>query len=191
MASIKDFKYKLIKNFLTTDELEFLKIYVDKALDLNWVYETHFSFLNPCWYNDVIMNVMLEKKLKKMTECTGLELLPTYAYWRYYIWGAELPNHTDRSACEISATVNINDCGNHWPIYVDERELIMHPGDAVIYLGKDCVHGRKKFNGDFNAQLFMHYVDKNGLYTHHSNDQAMNEALETNDIREIIKAQIS
>ena len=39
-----------------------------------------------------------------------------------------------------------------------------NPGDAVIYLGRQIKHGRKKFTGDYYAQCFLHYVDKNGPY---------------------------
>ena len=38
----------------------------------------------------------------------------------------------------------------------------MEPGDAVIYLGCEIEHWREEFNGDWHAQTFLHYVDKNG-----------------------------
>jgi hypothetical protein len=39
----------------------------------------------------------------------------------------------------------------------------MEPGDAAIYLGCEVEHWREEFKGDWHAQTFLHYVDKNGL----------------------------
>jgi hypothetical protein len=38
----------------------------------------------------------------------------------------------------------------------------MEPGDAAIYLGCEIEHWREEFKGDWHAQTFLHYVDKNG-----------------------------
>ena len=56
----------------------------------------------------------------------------------------------------------IGSCGEPWPIYMGEKPIEMEPGDAVTYLGCDIWHERKPFKGDWHAQSFMHYVDKNG-----------------------------
>ena len=105
---------------------------------------------------------MLTKK-EIMEKETGLELLPTYAFWRMYSNLAELRKHKDRPSCEISITVMIGSDGSHeWPIFVDGVEVNLKPGDGVIYLGCELEHWREIFKGDWHAQVFMHYVDKNG-----------------------------
>jgi hypothetical protein len=38
----------------------------------------------------------------------------------------------------------------------------MNVGDAVIYKGCECLHWRDPFDGHLLAQVFLHYVDKNG-----------------------------
>ena len=51
-----------------------------------------------------------------------------------------------------------------WPIYIEGNKIILQPGDAAIYLGCELLHWRDEFLGDFHAQSFLHYVDKNGPY---------------------------
>tara|TARA_Y100000356_G_scaffold118678_1_gene109823 strand:+ start:1042 stop:1389 length:348 start_codon:yes stop_codon:yes gene_type:complete len=97
-----------------------------------------------------------------MEKETGLELLPTYAFWRMYTKNAVLEKHTDRPSCEISVTVHIDSDKTPWPIYIDGNPVETKPGDAVIYLGCELEHWRDSFKGDWHAQTFLHYVDKNG-----------------------------
>jgi hypothetical protein len=80
-----------------------------------------------------------------------------------YTVNADLKKHKDRPACEVSVTVMIGSDGTKWPIYMDGTELNLEPGDAAIYLGCEIEHWREKFKGDWQAQTFLHYVDKNGL----------------------------
>jgi hypothetical protein len=87
----KDFKYKKIKNFLTSDELILLKDYCiikhranEIGFDVNQTQGETFI------YGDPVMESLLLKKRKKMEEITGLKLLPTYAFWRMYIYLSDL-----------------------------------------------------------------------------------------------------
>jgi hypothetical protein len=43
-------------------------------------------------------------------------------------------------------------------------EILMNVGDAVLYRGMDKVHWRNKFEGDWQAQVFLHYVDADGKH---------------------------
>jgi hypothetical protein len=98
-----------------------------------------------------------------MEENTGLELLPTYSYWRMYTYGSCLNPHKDRKSCEISVTISIGSSSNKpWPIYIGDHEVNLNHGDGVIYLGIEDQHSRKELNEDYHAQCFLHYVDKNG-----------------------------
>ena len=88
-----------------------------------------------------------------------------------------LKTHKDRSACEISVTASIKQ-SKKWPIHMDNNWIEMEEGDAVIYLGCEIPHGRNIFKDDHNAQLFLHYVDQNGPFAHHQNDQMKKDNLE-------------
>ena len=136
-------KNKIIKNFFSKEELEVLQKYCYNKLNVNKDYTVHYSVESPGWYDDALMNSFLETKLPLLEEQSKLKLFPTYAYWRYYVFGGKLKKHTDRPACEVSVTVCIKKYDN-W-----------RPG---IYKGEGM------------AQVFFHYVNKNGPFTHHQYD---------------------
>jgi len=164
MNNIKNFKYKLIKNFLTLEEIKLLKDYCRLKHRVN---HTSFDFLqndngDTYFYGDPLMESLMINKLDLMQKETGLELLCTYAFWRMYTINADLKKHTDRPSCEISVTVMIASDGTPWPIYMGGTEINMEPGDAAVYLGCEVEHWREEFKGDWHAQTFLHYVDKNG-----------------------------
>jgi hypothetical protein len=57
-------------------------------------------------YGDTLMETLLGDTIHKiMEENTGLELVPTYTYFRVYRRGMDLKRHMDRPSCEISSTV--------------------------------------------------------------------------------------
>jgi hypothetical protein len=164
MGTIKDFKYKLIKNFLTKEEIKLLTDYCRIKHRINFEsFDEMIGNADTYFYGDPLMESLMINKLNLMEKETGLELLCTYTYWRMYTVHADLSKHTDRPACEISVTVMIGSSGEPWPIYMDGTAINMEPGDAAIYLGCEVEHWREEFKGDWQAQTFLHYVDKNGL----------------------------
>ena len=168
----KDFKYKKIKNFLTSDELILLKDYCiikhranEIGFDVNQTQGETFI------YGDPVMESLLLKKRKKMEEITGLKLLPTYAFWRMYIYLSDLKKHKDRPSCEISVTINLGNDGTSWPIFMDGTPIEVDPGEAAVYLGETVEHWREPFKGDFQAQAFLHYVDFDGPNKNYYKDE--------------------
>lgn len=133
-----------------------------------------------------VFDKLLLDLLPHFEEASGLKLLPTYAYARWYEPGEVLKIHRDRPACEVSATVTLGFDGSVWPIYmgrpsetqteyrrVDEGRNIVYAkdvgkvemdvGDAVLYRGCDMYHWRDEYSeGKWQAQVFLHYVDANG-----------------------------
>tara|TARA_R100001509_G_scaffold98585_1_gene57565 strand:+ start:1096 stop:1647 length:552 start_codon:yes stop_codon:yes gene_type:complete len=160
----KDFDYKLIKNFLSEDEINILSCYCEMRHRTNL---TNFDLDQSCvgdtyFYGDPLMESLMLVKKNLMEKETGKKLLPTYAFWRTYTKHAVLKKHSDRPSCEISVTVNIDNDGTDWPIFMDGKPVIAKRGDAVIYLGCKLKHWREAFNGDFTFQTFLHYVDAEG-----------------------------
>ena len=94
----------------------------------------------------------------------GLELVPTYGYFRLYKNGNDLKPHKDRAACEISLSLCIGYEGEQWPIYIDGIPIYQKPGEVVVYRGCEVEHWREPFKGINQAQIFLHYNDKNGPY---------------------------
>jgi hypothetical protein len=166
MGSIKEFKYKLIKNFLTEEEIPLLKRYCIINHRNNRI---NFDFRQnnngeTFFYGDPLMESLMVNKLSLMEKETGLKLFPTYAFWRMYTMFSHLGKHKDRPSCEVSVTVMIGSDETKWPIFMEGNPIELSPGDAVIYLGCDLTHWREEFNGDWHAQCFLHYVDQNGPY---------------------------
>jgi len=115
-------------------------------------------------YGDVAMETLLLKCHNVMEKNTGLSLYPNYAYMRTYKTGDILERHRDRYSCEISTTMNLG--GDSWPIYLDPTgkskkgiEVILGPGDMLIYKGDKQDHWREHFDGEVCAQVFLHYND--------------------------------
>ena len=163
-------KYKIIKNFFNKEELKIFQKYCYNKLDLDKDYKLDNQSFSPAWYNDPLMNSLLDIKLKTVEKHSNLKLYPTYAYWRYYVYGGTLKKHTDRPACEISITSCIKKYSN-WPLVIEGKSFELEEGDGLLYAGCEQKHGRPGvYKGEGMAQVFLHYVNKNGPFTHHAYD---------------------
>jgi predicted 2-oxoglutarate/Fe(II)-dependent dioxygenase YbiX len=116
-----------------------------------------------------VFDSLLEQLLPNFEYASGKRLHPTYAYARLYAPGEELVIHTDRPACEISATLTLGFDGDVWPIFMGDAgganasKIEMAVGDAVLYRGMDKHHWREPYKeGQWQAQVFLHYVDADG-----------------------------
>jgi len=160
----KDFKFKKIKNFLNATEINLLKDYCKIRHRINIdSKDTHVATLDTAFYGDPIMEALMLSKKTLVEKEVGLELLPTYTYWRLYTINATLEKHVDRESCEISITTMIDsDVKSNWPIYIDKVPVNIDVGDAIVYLGCEVEHWRDKLTSDYQTQVFMHYVNKNG-----------------------------
>lgn len=127
----------------------------------------------PAAYMHPLAANLLFSKIFFMNDVVGAKLYPTYAYSRWYKTGAELKPHIDKQACEVSVSLNL--LGDIWPIHMtkpdgDVAEIILRPGDAVIYRGMRSKHWREKFTGKECVQFFLHYVMIDGPNSLHAFD---------------------
>lgn len=130
--------------------------------------------LSEAVYGDPYFDEILEKLTAAFSDATGKNLIPTYSYARIYRSGEILKIHKDRPACEISATITLGYCNSLWPIYfsldnnadlnTDNKPVIAEVGDVVLYKGTEIYHWRDKFEGDWQCQVFLHYVDADGPF---------------------------
>lgn len=165
-------KCKLIKNFLTKEEINLCTDYCRIQHRQNKSnFDNQNSNLDSSFYADPLMESMLLNKRKLVEKHSKLKLLPTYSYFRVYTYKSDLPKHTDRSSCEISVTVHINSDGTPWEIYAGDKKYRTKPGDAVLYKGCEIEHWREPFEGDWHAQTFLHYVNSEGPYKDFYKDQ--------------------
>jgi hypothetical protein len=121
----------------------------------------------PSAYGDFIMDGLLGSLQPDIEVACGFALFPTYSYFRVYKRGDTLAKHTDRPACEISISLCLGfEERKSWPIWIEGPNgtslVEMSPGDALLYRGMECPHWREAFDGERQAQVFLHYVDQNG-----------------------------
>jgi len=99
-------------------------------------------------------------------------------YKGQHLNGASLARHTDRPSCEISATVTVARRPDEadWPLWFETRggeavPLAMAPGDAALHSGPDLAHWREPFAGEWQSQVFLHYVRADGPHADHKFDK--------------------
>jgi hypothetical protein len=119
----------------------------------------------PAVYGDAEVDRLMQDLVPAIEAQTGLQLFPTYSYARLYKRGDALPPHRDRSACEISISLNLGQVPDEpWALHVSDFAALLGPGDALIYRGCDHTHWREPYDGERVVQAFLHYVDQNGPY---------------------------
>jgi hypothetical protein len=179
-------KYTHLKNVLPKKDCDALTLQLKELVVNQQTIKDPQCPLSEAVHGAVVFDSLLENLLPSFEIASGKKLYPTYAYARLYAPGEELKIHTDRPACEISVTLTLGFEGNVWPIYMadhDETKSVeprvgeknepywlkniscvnTNVGDAVLYRGQEKVHWREKYvEGQWQAQVFLHYVDANG-----------------------------
>jgi hypothetical protein len=172
--------YCIVKNVISPELRDFVTQYTlfDEMQDFSpegpytQVENAHSKYADPA------MESMLLILHPLMEKYTGLDLFPTYSYYRVYRNGDDLAIHKDRPSCEISATIcfnySYNDKEFNWPIIMKGCEVNQSPGDMVIYRGCELFHWRDilKYTEEvWHVQGFFHFVDKNGPYADYKFDK--------------------
>lgn len=171
IKEFKENKYTHLKEFLPKHICQELTNELKKLVKEQKTVKDPQCPLSDAVHGAEAFDKLLEYCLPYFEQASGLKLYPTYSYARLYSQhGEELKNHRDRPSCEISATITLGFEGNVWAIYMGDNEdksngkkIEMDVGDAVMYRGMDKWHWREPyFEGTWQAQVFLHYVDANG-----------------------------
>jgi len=162
-------RYAVVPGMISPEEARTLSAYMDQShRDGFMSLADEFVPETPCMYGDLEMERLLARLGPKMEFLTGLALYPTYSFARIYKHGDVLTPHRDREACEISISLNLGqDPDEPWPLWLRDHAgkdfaAILRPGDALIYRGIELAHWREAYPGRRLAQVFLHYVDRNG-----------------------------
>ena len=171
--SLGSTNHRIVRGLLQGELLDFLGVYAFNKAQLPDAIPTKEKdgFIDdqvpntPAWHDDLAMQNLMCYLLHDMEQQTGTHLLPTYSYLRVYKTGDVLKRHTDRHSCEFSVTLNLRKDSSDevWPIYLETNEVhqvLLEPGDGLIYKGIESPHWRNKFEGSQVAQVFLHYVKK-------------------------------
>jgi hypothetical protein len=165
-------KYFIVKNAVSKEILEISKIYYEiKFLILKQghvsvgkLFTEEPDIVQPYSvrdYADTFTESLLIKLLPKMIEITGLpELLPSYSFVRFYEKGQWLGKHSDRPSCQYSITLPLMSYDNTpWIIYMENEPIDLNLGDMVIYKGCEAQHWREPYEGLYQTQAHLHYVN--------------------------------
>jgi hypothetical protein len=192
--------YEVIRNVISEDLLNHLKIEFQMIRDLNFFYtkeKNKFAFGDDQSPNSFSIYAApffesLAIQLKdKISEVVNLDLYSTYTYARIYYNGAILDPHTDRPSCEYSTTLCI-DSTDIWDLYIKnkngkENVVKLNPGDMCVYSGCELEHWRKPYEGKMQMQCFLHYVNSEGPYGDHKYDKRPMMGIGTKVSKETIK----
>lgn len=135
--------------------------------------------LSEAIYGDERFDAILGQLADPVGQHIGIKLLPTYTYARLYRPGEVLEPHVDRPACEISGTMTLGYDGiAAWPIFLsangteDESptRADLGIGELLIYRGEELYHWREEFKGEWQVQVFFHFVDANGEHASEAMD---------------------
>jgi hypothetical protein len=164
--SLKDNNYLIIPNFISSYRANKLKEEFIKYSEENFLYGDSQCPDSLCAYNYVSFLEILCEKTPRVSEVLEETVIPTYTYSRIYQNGSVLDPHVDRDACEISLTLHLGG-DSPWPIYIKtpngtDKCITLSPGDAMLYLGCEAEHWRKKYEGEEYVQVFLHYVRSRG-----------------------------
>lgn len=183
--------YTLERKFLSEDLLNYLTDSFKVAMQ--------FGSLHPCadgkcpvtplsnglpkdGYSLPFTELLLPLAKNRLEKVIRKKLIPSYSYIRVYGKGCYLIKHIDRPACEYSVTLTLfNDTGTVWPFFVqspkleEPTEIMANTGDAIIYKGTEIPHWREQLetlkNSGIVVQIFLHFVDEEGMYTDHAFDK--------------------
>ena len=178
--SFKKTKYKIIKEAIPKELAKFIYTYLKKKRKVaRFLIDRKFVVHGGEWggwtdpqvlnsysvYADTVMETLLEALRKKMEKETGYKLNETYSYARIYKKGDVLHRHTDRNACEVSATLHLG--GDPWPLYLDPTgkrgqagiPVDLATGEMLLYSGCNLEDWREEFRGKDCEQVFLHYND--------------------------------
>jgi hypothetical protein len=197
MDTVKHFAdhgYVHLKGFLDEDNCRELTQELNKYIERGETTKDEQCPVSEAIHGTLTFDKLLEDLLPHFEKACGKRLYPTYSYARLYKPGEELKNHRDRPACEISATLTLGWSGKQWAIYMGDHEdksnaseIYMNIGDAVLYRGMEKYHWREKFEGEWQAQVFLHYVDADGPHADQKYDgrKSLGVSKTSNTVRDL------
>jgi len=139
-------------------------------------------------YNDRIARFMHNHITQMVRRITAHNAKPSYTYFGGYVGGAGLKAHTDRSQCEFTISMNVEQFPHNrtWHLSLDKKPLFdkderpnrannvmteneeqiatadLYAGDALLFMGRHLIHFRRGLlpEGEWVNQVFMHFVQE-------------------------------
>jgi hypothetical protein len=162
--------YLVVRNVLDPYLVKFLASYYQSVRNNEaGNFETDRTSLN-C-NGDACGDTVMYSLRTKIEELVGLELLPTYSFVRIYKNGESVGRHRDGPANQVSCTMCVSRDDVDWPLKFSdgttEDQVVLEPGDGVVYRGYMMDHWRDKFTGNNQVQVIVGFVVKDGGFDEH------------------------
>jgi len=163
-----------------------------QALSQESFIDDHQCIGSKVGYGNPLFTNLLTFLKPKIEDLYGKRLHETYAFFRIYGEGHDLPPHTDRESCEVSVTITLGYLSEYkWPIFIDGTPYHLAPGEGLIYKGEEQTHWREPFRRvlrkDYEpvwGQVFLHYIEAGGQHDpDHVWDAAFRKEMEEEDER--------
>ena len=173
-------RYCYLSGVVTRADCEQLTKYMFDLYDKGQLEKDPQCPLSDSIYGSEIFDQLLAQLAPPLSKQLGVELIPTYTYARIYRPNEILTKHKDRPSCEISGTMTLGfDPGSGiWPIFFGKNDddlvgspLEINVGDMVMYRGNELNHWRPPYKGQWQVQVFFHYVDANGPHKDYAYDK--------------------
>lgn len=163
-------EFEIIDNFLSKEEIEYHSSSLQNVERAKFQHDMHVPDAYSI-YNYIPHVELLCNKLHLVAGCIDAPLLPGYAYARKYQNNNDLYKHTDRESCEIAVSLHLYG-DMEWPIFFEKvdgtvLELILKPGQALVYEGHVNQHWREPYKGIEYGQVFLFYIKSRGKFANH------------------------
>jgi len=173
-AMVKDYVSEEVKvNFKKKGFVIFQKLFSENSLQfMKWYYQ-NLKKKGQAYYGspecqdrynilqDSVASNLLKQLEMLVTAVTGKKISRNYAHYIQYVPGAVLTPHVDnRVGLECTLDVALDSTpGYIWPIYMDNHEILLEPGDVLLYMGR-LEHYRNVLpDGMEVSNLLLHYFD--------------------------------
>lgn len=168
-------KYQVVQNAISEEMLSIANLYYhmkffmgeqgkDYTLQVGSVVTDNHDIVQPFSihsYSDYFTESLLIHLLPTVREVTNIPTLePSYSFVRFYENGQWLGKHSDRPSCQYSITLPLMAFDDTpWTIFMEGNSIDLKLGDMVVYKGCEAEHWREPFEGKYQVQAHLHYVD--------------------------------
>lgn len=159
--------FKLIKNFIEKDFIEFIQDYFSIKINSNQ-YDKNFKYFTNGYefYGDSLVETILQNSCESLSELIGVKLLPSHSITNMFMKGDDYKQYVNNFS-EISAILFLGSSNpkNNFSIqFNNESELNLNIGDLVIFENKKISPKKIKISDNWVLQCTLNFVDHEGNF---------------------------
>lgn len=158
--------YKIIKNFIEYDFVEFIQDYFTlkiNASDPNIFLDTYDFCYDP------LTEVILQNSCEVLGEIIKINILPTYSFVKMYMKGDKLQYNFNKNSSEIIGllSLGVSEDFRIDSIYLKDVEnkfnsikINLDPGDLCLFDSRYLLNSGEVCKNKWNLQCFLHFVEQ-------------------------------